>query len=618
MKRPLSLVLALSLLTTPALAASDLKSTLPDWAAGAYEQLEEARALPYGVYGYGVSAEGVIARGDFVQMLVASLQAVVPEEALAAVPPAAADYFADTNVPPDYILRADAYGIAQGRVGEDGLRYGDFRNGLSRQEAAKMVCSALDFFTGLGYEVDAAGEEAVYADAASIADWAAPYTGRVAAYQLMVGDEKGNFDPQGQLSWASALVLAERTLSLLEDSVLAAAGALPLESGLDWSGADAFGAGDYQMSKPLTGYAIGYYTIANADGTVTGVVVPPTQSDYNWDTEEWSYTGPTQFFVETYDTQGQVTASKTLPMELPTFGALLAGETYNYVAFGQDNPGKTDSREVWRIVQYDKDWNRVAAVSATGGETFTQEPFRSTVARMAESPDGRSVALYAARTRYDGHQSNITFLMDASPFSIKTLMGQEFPSNHVSHSFGQFIQYDGGKAVTVDHGDAYPRSFVLQDINGSKQLDLLKIHGSIGDNVTNAIGSGFEVSGDGYLFLGCSDPQQGGGKQPRNVFLAYADKGMSRARLTWLTEYPLNVDTARLVKLDENTFVAMWGWEADTYYQLLDGSGGPIGTEQVLTGVPMPPTQPAVRDGEILWIQNLLGKPCLFTLTPEA
>ena len=82
--------------------------------------------------------------------------------------------------------------------------------------------------------------------------------------------------------------------------------------------------------------------------------------------------------------------------------------------------------------------------------------------------------------------------------------------------------------------------------DGSRKVDLLKIYGKIGENVTNAIGSGFEVTDDGYLFLGCSDPQDGGEQQPWNVFLAYVGKSGGQVELKWLTDRESSIKCARL------------------------------------------------------------------------
>ena len=583
MKRLLALLLCLGLLAAPARAA------VPDWAADAYDALD-ARGL---LTQERREASGDISRGDFAALLVDAVQAVLPAEELAAWPPVDPSFF-DDEVEGDALLYAAAYGILEGaQVGDQRLAQAD--TPLNREQAAKMVCSALDFFTSLGYEVTAPGAPAVYADAAAISPWAAPFPGRVAAYSIMVGDQAGRFNPAGRLDWPSAMVALSRTLERMD---LAASGleTLVLDSGLDWTGARSFGAGDYSVSRPLTGFAKGYYTVDNGDGTVSGVQVKNGV-----------------LTAEVYDSQGAVTAVKTLPAELPILGTVFSGRTYNYAAFGQKNDGTQDGQETWRIVQYDKAWNRLGAISLTAGETYTTEPFRSAVPRMAESADGETLVLYAARTRYDGHQSNITFLLDAQPFALRTCMGEQFPANHVSHSFGQFVQLDGDSMVTVDHGDAYPRSFVLQA--DGREETLLEIYGDIGDNVTHAIGSGFELSDSGFLFLGCSDPQSGGEDEPWNVFLTYTDKDLGSTRLTWLTHSGTTIDCARLVKLDGDSFAALWDEGGDLHVQLLDGQGSLTEDEMVLTGVPMPPTQPVVQDGAVRWVQaDSAGTPRLYTL----
>ena len=516
-----------------------------------------------------------------------------------------------------------------------------------------MVCALLDFYTGkLGRSLEPTGSPAVYADEASISAWALPYTQQIASYGLMKGDDRGNFDPQGKLNWPSNVVLVYRLLTLVEAAAPAANGSLPLQGQADWSNACRFGAYDNNVSRPTAGWSKGYYTIDNGDGTVSGLVV---SSD--------------AITVERFNADGSLASSKTVERELPIFGAFLDSGEHFYLAFGQDNDKEEDGREVWRIVQYDRNWNRLASASVSGGDSYTTSPFRATVSRMAVSADGRTLALHAARQRYttpdDGlrHQSNLTITVNTADMKVLSV-GEKFPSNHVSHSFGQFVRFDGEELVTVDHGDAYPRAFLLQ--SDSQAAELLKIAGSIGDNVTNAIGSGLDISEDGYLFLGCSDPQDGS-RGPWNLFLTYTTKetkdptppwpegstetsltvlpggkqykaswtdpdgrtthwgtfniseDLSTTTLTWLTHSDSTIDCARLVKLDDNSFVAMWQQGADIHYQKLDGKGNRTETEQILANTLMPPTDPVVIDGDICWIQSSSlpqgkGKPTLYRL----
>ena len=397
------------------------------------------------------------------------------------------------------------------------------------------------------------------------------------------------------------------------------ADSLPLNTVLNWTDADNFGAYDYQSAKPKTGYAFGFYTIDNGDGTVSSLIAPPLKQYYDRTTGTFYYASDPEFYVERYDATGNIVATKTFQMELPLFGAFYSGKRYNYMAFGQNNEECTDDAEVWRIVQYDKEWNRIASVSINGANTYTMLPFRSTVARMAESADGKSLVLYAARRRYDGHQSNITFILKTDPLQVDTVLGTQFPVNHVSHSFGQFVQYDGDNIVTVDHGDAYPRSFCLQYPTGTlrgQEFTLLNIYGETGDNTTNAIGSGFEVSSTGYLFLGCSNPQDGTSDAPWNVFLTFTDKNTNKTTLTWITSGTETIKCARLIRINNSTFIIMWSDSDVLHWQLIDASGNLTGSENVMSNIPMPPTQPIVYGRQIRWIQTAPGteKPCLYTL----
>lgn len=460
--------------------------------------------------------------------------------------------------------------------------------------------------------------------------------------------------------WMSGLLALAMTLGLLGtapgQAKAANATGVPIQTKQDWSGANRFNAWDSSVSKPKTGYIGNYYLFDNGDGSLSALIAEQEV-----------------IHLERYDRLGNLTAQKEIPRELSTIGAFCAGGGNFYLAYGQANPDEEDSLEVWRIVKYDLNGNRLGSVSANGGETYTTEPYRSTVARMALSSDGKTLVLYASRTRYtsdDGlrHQSNITFHVNADTMTWKKIDGAPFPANHVSHSFGQFVRFDGENVVTVDHGDAYPRSFYLQ--TPYYKMDLLEIYGKTGDNVTNAIGSGFEVSEDGYLFLGCSAPQTASGGT-WNVFLSYMGKAenlpktltldngitvsterpkragmywiketethtyyiwgdenidvdatmrayfattVGEPSFTWMTSATEDIKCARLVKLDDNSFVAMWQQGNDIHWQLLNGKGQKEGLEKTLSGVTMPPNQPVVVGRSIRWIQLVEKTPMILTL----
>lgn len=78
---------------------------------------------------------------------------------------------------------------------------------------------------------------------------------------------------------------------------------------------------------------------------------------------------PTTLVVETYDSHFQLKETRELEVELPIWGGFFAGEDYNFVVFGQENPSESDSAEVVRVVKYSKSWERLDQASLRGANT---------------------------------------------------------------------------------------------------------------------------------------------------------------------------------------------------------------------------------------------------------
>ena len=119
-----------------------------------------------------------------------------------------------------------------------------------------------------------------------------------------------------------------------------------------------------------------------------------------------------QLKVETFSKDGVSQGIRTLPAELSIFGGFYVGEDGYYAVYGQSNMEENDGKEVYRVVKYDRNWNRVGAASITGGESYTIQPFRATANTAMVEEDG-TLVLHTARLRYtseDGinHQSNFT------------------------------------------------------------------------------------------------------------------------------------------------------------------------------------------------------------------
>lgn len=220
-----------------------------------------------------------------------------------------------------------------------------------------------------------------------------------------------------------------------------------------------------------------------------------------------------------YAQDDRLLSTKKLDYELPLFGAFYFGKDYNYAAFGDTNIEQNDQKEVIRIVKYDKQFNRLGSVSVYGGDSITQKPFYTGSPKFAE--DGNMLILHTSRLRYtssDGlnHQSNFTVIVDTDAMKV-TMASEPFPGNYVSHSLNQFILFDNGLPIFLDHGDTYPRAVVLHKglmpnyqqiapygtLNeyaaSYSQVNLFPISGTAGDNYTGVSVGGFEASDTSFI-----------------------------------------------------------------------------------------------------------------------
>lgn len=322
-----------------------------------------------------------------------------------------------------------------------------------------------------------------------------------------------------------------------------------------------------------------------------------------------------QLIIHTLSSGYKELSEKKVPMELPLFGGFHQSEDgYYYVIYGQNNQADSDSKVVYRVVKYDASWKKVAQVDIAG--VYVSGPFQASNLTMDSYND--KLIIHSGRLRYltadDGlrHQSNISFLIDTKSMTVLEKGGQ-WPSNHVSHSFATYARFDGDRIVYADHGDAYPRSIVLQvESDGSieQSVDLISFPGEIGDNYTGATLGGLEVSSSNYLVVGSDSNTKGSD----NVFLSIVPKSAqqtSDVKTIWLTNYTTKsnvwLNQTHLVKLNANKFVVMWeeltgAYEPSTVYAVVDGSGSIIQKPKKLLGVPSPGNMmPLVQNGSLTW-----------------
>ena len=330
--------------------------------------------------------------------------------------------------------------------------------------------------------------------------------------------------------------------------------------------------------------------------------------------------------VEYYDKDYNITDTKMIQQELPIFGGFYATDSNYYVVTGQKNTEENNNVEVYRITKYDKQWNRINTASLKGANTTT--PFDAGSCRMDMS--GKYLLIRTCHEMYkytDGkiHQANVTIQIDTDTMNVTDSHTKisNINEGYVSHSFNQFIKVEDGHIISVDHGDANPRSIILlkyqTDMSEGKftpnyyqtpciQVPVLEfkyLKDKDHKNPTGASVGGFEISDDHYLVAGNNVKldENFDSYNTRNIFVAAVDKSTSEVKTNYLTNYDEGEETTttpQLVKISETRFMVLWTKGDQVYYTLVNNKGEKIGEIHNFKGN-LADCQPVVSGNKVVW-----------------
>lgn len=326
--------------------------------------------------------------------------------------------------------------------------------------------------------------------------------------------------------------------------------------------------------------------------------------------------------VEYYDAEYNITSSKIVAEELPIFGGFYATDSNYFVVTGQENTEESDTKEVYRITKYDKNWNKISSAGLSACNTTV--PFDAGSCRMDAC--GSYLLIRTSHEMYatDGvnHQANVTIELNMDTMTITDSYTSIMNNNlgYVSHSFNQFIKIENNKIVAVDHGDASPRAIAVlnyqTDVSTGKFVpdyfknpcsvtNVLEFPGTKGQNTTGASVGGFEISGSGYLIAGNSVVQDDNNltRSTRNVFVAAVDKTTSAVSIHWLTSYEEGdgtTSTPQMVKVSDDKYIILWSRDKKVYYTFVNGSGVQSGSVYSMDGN-LSDCVPVVSDGKLVW-----------------
>lgn len=341
-----------------------------------------------------------------------------------------------------------------------------------------------------------------------------------------------------------------------------------------------------------------------------------------------------QIVREVYNADYTLQSQSNIPCELALFGGFYSGKDCNFLVFGQNNTEESDDVEVFRIVKYDKNWNRLGACSIKGANTY--QPFDAGSLDMTET-NGK-LYVYTCHTMYkssDGyhHQANCTFVINENDMTLADSFSgvMNISYGYVSHSFNELIETDGTNIYRADLGDAYPRGIALTSTlvtsaitKPSQYGAVISIPGNTGSNYTGYSVSGLKLSDDYYMVAGNGIVSSD--SNTRNIYINASPKTSWSAGATWITNYDDNskitVYPPKLVKINANQFMLMW----EEYNQntsayctklcMIDPSGRMIG-DIYSTPLTLSSCEPIVNSaGKVVWYSTNAEAPVFIELNP--
>ena len=329
-----------------------------------------------------------------------------------------------------------------------------------------------------------------------------------------------------------------------------------------------------------------------------------------------------QVVAEDYSSDFVFQGSRTISLELPLWGGFFAGKDFNFFVFGQENPEESDSVEVIRVVKYSKDWQRLGQASLYGANTTV--PFDAGSLRMTES--GNMLYVHTSHEMYvlpDGinHQANLAFAVRQSDMVLTNSLHLKTSIGYVSHSFNQFILVDQSqRIVTVNHGDAYPRSIVLTacktSADGEKfsvpvsSAAIQKIPGKTGDNTTGTSVGGLAETSDGYVVSYNFDGKGNIGK--RTVYLGFVDKSTLSVTNVSIPSTD-GGSTPVLAPTGLSGGYILWNKNSALYYAPYSADGS-VGAVSKADSIYLSDCQPICYQGKVVWYTTNNCAPIFYVL----
>lgn len=340
--------------------------------------------------------------------------------------------------------------------------------------------------------------------------------------------------------------------------------------------------------------------------------------------------------IESYNSDFELTDSLSISYELPIFGGFYESVDSFFLAFGQENMRQDDAAETIRVVRYDKSWKRIGAASVCG--TKTRKPFLFGCLRMAQYGDFLFVRTCHEMYRKSNGllpQNSLMITVRISTMEMADAFYDESAPGYVSCSFNQYVDAQQDALISVDQGDAFPRSVVLfrcvpdekGSLNNWEQANVLPIPGEAGVDDTLLCVGGLAVSESSYLVAG-SSISWGTGNDVRNIYVTVTPKcafSEDTTKVNWITDYPVDdfsyvgkVSAPHLVAVDDG-FLILWTVNGKLNYTILNQEGERTGNIMTANAA-LSDCKPIYAGGNVYWYctdNSTLSFYCIDMASPE-
>ena len=325
----------------------------------------------------------------------------------------------------------------------------------------------------------------------------------------------------------------------------------------------------------------------------------------------------------------------------PSFGGFYAGEDYNYLILGANNPEEIADKEVARIYKYTKNWKEVSYASVNGNGT--REPFTWGSLDCTEHNGYlyiRTGHKLWAHTSPDNHSHQCCWTIVVRESDMTTTWAGELCLASHENNVNVLIDRDG-RFVMFDHSDWNPRAGLLQrtgtvgadgrfktDINGvirKEQIQLPEWHGNE-DQLTGSCTGGLEETSKGYVVAYSWDGKGYTTSDPRNIYVGFVSEDMQSEPVIREIKTQGYASAPMLVSTGLDGGYLLWmdtsdkpDWSDSSKWQFhyaRYNEKGEIGTVQTVDAM-LSDCQPQYVNGKVVWYATENSGPVFYELDDQ-